>query len=147
MSLLESQVLGRKNAQIPTKSCGSIKLTFTPTMMMLYCVGMMRKVCFVVCILTKAGALSIRSDSRGNNHHYSEGVSHLLTPIKFQKGCPLSLGDRLNPVNPLRSYLPFRIPKRRFKFSKNLEKPHFTLLNTCINWRTQKSTLSELALP
>src|SRR6185295_9696398 len=97
MSLLESQVLGRKNAQIPTKSCGSIKLTFTPTMMMLYCVGMMRKVCFVVCILTKAGALSIRSDSRGNNHHYSEGVSHLLTPIKVQKGCPLSLGDHLDP--------------------------------------------------
>ena len=50
-----------------------------------------------VCILTKAGALSIRSDSRGNKDPYSEGVSHLLTPIKVQKGCPLSLGDRLSP--------------------------------------------------
>ena len=48
-------------------------------------------------ILTKAGALSIRSDSRGNNHHYSEGVSHLLTPIKPRKGFPLSLGDHFNP--------------------------------------------------
>ena len=48
-------------------------------------------------ILTKAGALSIRSDSRGNKDPYSEGVSHLLTPIKIRKGCPLSLGDRLNP--------------------------------------------------
>ena len=48
-------------------------------------------------ILTKAGALSIRSDSRGNKDPYSEGVSHLLTPIKVQKGCPLSLGDRLSP--------------------------------------------------
>ena len=51
----------------------------------------------VVGILTKAGALSIRSDSRGNNHHYSEGVSHLLTPIKLRKGFPLSLGDHLDP--------------------------------------------------
>ena len=48
-------------------------------------------------ILTKAGALSIRSDSRGNKDPYSEGVSHLLTPIKVQKGCPLSLGDHFNP--------------------------------------------------
>ena len=54
---------------------------------------------YVLCesILTKAGALSIRSDSRGNNHHYSEGVSHLLTPIKLRKGFPLSLGDHLDP--------------------------------------------------
>ena len=52
-------------------------------------------------ILTKAGALSIRSDSRGNNHHYSEGVSHLLTPIKLRKGFPLSLGDRLSPERSL----------------------------------------------
>ena len=29
-------MLGRKNAQIPTKSCGSIKLTFTPTMRRMY---------------------------------------------------------------------------------------------------------------
>ena len=50
-----------------------------------------------VRILTKAGALSIRSDSRGNKDPYSEGVSHLLTPIKVQKGCPLSLGDHFNP--------------------------------------------------
>ena len=50
-----------------------------------------------MCILTKAGALSIRSDSRGNKDPYSEGVSHLLTPIKPRKGCPLSLGDRLSP--------------------------------------------------
>ncbi len=48
-------------------------------------------------ILTKVGALSIRSDSRGNKDPYSEGVSHLLTPIKVQKGCPLSLGDHFNP--------------------------------------------------
>ena len=48
-------------------------------------------------ILTKAGALSIRSDSRGNKDPYSEGVSHLLTPIKVQKGYPLSLGDHLDP--------------------------------------------------
>ena len=50
-----------------------------------------------MCILTKAGALSIRSDSRGNKDPYSEGVSHLLTPIKVQKGCPLSLGGHLDP--------------------------------------------------
>ena len=49
-------------------------------------------------ILTKAGALSIRSDSRGNNHHYSEGVSHLLTPIKPEaKRIPHMIGDRLSP--------------------------------------------------
>ena len=52
----------------------------------------------VVCILTKAGALSIRSDSRGNNHHYSEGVSHLLTPIKPEaKRIPHMFGDHLDP--------------------------------------------------
>ena len=50
----------------------------------------------MVRILTKAGALSIRSDSRGNKDPYSEGVSHLLTPIKPQTACPLSLGDRLD---------------------------------------------------
>ena len=59
---------------------------------------------FADSILTKAGALSIRSDSRGNNHHYSEGVSHLLTPIKVQKGCPLSLGDRLSPKTLYRGF-------------------------------------------
>ena len=49
-------------------------------------------------ILTKEGALSIRSDSRGNNHHYSEGVSHLLTPIKPEaKRIPHMIGDRLSP--------------------------------------------------
>ena len=99
-----------------------------------------------VGILTKAGALSIRSDSRGNKDPYSEGVSHLLTPIKVQKGFPLSLGDHFHPKSYFTRIL-FRIPKGRFKFSKNLEKPHFTLLNTCINWRTQKSTLFKLALP
>ena len=51
-----------------------------------------------MCILTKAGALSIRSDSRGNKDPYSEGVSHLLTPIKPEaKRIPLMFGDRLSP--------------------------------------------------
>ena len=56
-------------------------------------------------ILTKAGALSIRSDSRGNKDPYSEGVSHLLTPIKPEaKRIPLMFGDRLSPENPLGSW-------------------------------------------
>src|SRR5579862_5808538 len=97
-------------------------------------------------ILTKAGALSIRSDSRGNKDPYFRGGSHLLTPIKVQKGCPLSLGDHFHPKSYFTRIL-IRNLKRRFKTQKNPEKPHFTLLNTCINWRTQKSTLSELALP
>ena len=49
-------------------------------------------------ILTKAGALSIRSDSRGNKDPYSEGVSHLLTPIKPEaKRIPHMIGDHLDP--------------------------------------------------
>ena len=53
---------------------------------------------FCMCILTKAGALSIRSDSRGNKDPYSEGVSHLLTPIKPEaKRIPHMIGDRLSP--------------------------------------------------
>ena len=89
MSLLESQVLGRKNAQIPTKSCGSIKLTFTPTMFTKVARGVGMMAFYCVGILTKAGALSIRSDSRGNKDPYSEGVSLLLTPIKVPKRMPL----------------------------------------------------------
>ncbi len=73
-------------------------------------------------ILTKAGALSIRSDSRGNKDPYSEGVSHLLTPIKPQKGFPLSLGDRLSPKTLYDLGIPFRTPKSGLnsrKTSKN----------------------------
>ena len=140
-------MLGRKNAQIPTKSCGSIKLTFTPTMRLHAYED--EGIC-AFCgesILTKAGALSIRSDSRGNKDPYSEGVSLLLTPIKDPKRIPLIFRRPFRSLNDLYSRIAIRIPKGRFKFSKNLEKPHFTLLNTCINWRTQKSTLSKLALP
>src|SRR5579862_1752185 len=89
-------------------------------------------------ILTKAGALSILSDSRGNKYHYSEGVP-LLTPIKVQKGFPLSLTDHFHPKTIF--YLGFLLKskknaKSRSKTLKNPEKHHFTLLNTCINWRT-----------
>ena len=62
-------------------------------------------------ILTKAGALSIRSDSRGNKDPYSEGVSHLLTPIKPRKGCPLSLGDHFSPKTLYNLGFSFRTPK------------------------------------
>ena len=81
-------MLGRKNAQIPTKSCGSIKLTFTPTMIVLYCMEAMRKVCFVVCILTKAGALSIRSDSRGNKILTPRGSLIYSPPLNREKDAP-----------------------------------------------------------
>ena len=98
-------------------------------------------------ILTKAGALSIRSDSRGNKDPYSEGVSLLLTPIKDPKRIPLIFRRPFRSLNDLYPGISIRNSKGRSKTWKNLEKPHFTLLNTCINWRTQKSTLFKLALP
>ena len=82
----------------------------------------------MVCILTKAGALSIRSDSRGNNHHYSEGVSHLLTPIKPEaKRIPHMIGDRLSPKTLLWG-IPHGILKGRF--INILEKPRKTAFHT-----------------
>ena len=82
-------MLGRKNAQIPTKSCGSIKLTFTPTMF-LVTMNAKREVAHgtMYRILTKAGALSIRSDSRGNRYPYSEGVSFYSPPLNREKDSP-----------------------------------------------------------
>ena len=43
---------------------------------------------YVFCILTKAGGLSIRSPPRGNNHHYSEGVSIYSPPLNRKKDAP-----------------------------------------------------------
>ena len=63
---------------------------------------------------------------------------------------PQCQNDRLSPKTTLFGVkLAFsrKNPKNPGKTLKNPEKRHFTLLNTCINWRTQKSTLSELALP
>ena len=39
-------------------------------------------------ILTKAGALSIRSDSRGNKDPYSEGSLYYSPPLNREKDAP-----------------------------------------------------------